>query len=593
MIRISSHSSRLSLLLIVVLGLLSFWAGKGLFKYSVNNTHDGNHHIARSYDAIESIKEGHFPLRWAGSLNYDCGVPIFNFFYPLFYYLVIGFNLVVGQVYLSIKLVSFFSLLSGTIFFYLWLKTETKNVWASFGGAILYLFAPYRFLLTFVRESPEFLAYALLPVVLYCFSKCFEKKNLPLFVRWAFLSAIFGGLLTISHNFTVMFLMPVILIYLIIKTAYSKLGLKRKMSIWFAYISAFGLGSFFIFPALLEKKFTKIGVESFLDFRQHFPTLGQLIRSPWGYFYSVPDVANDGMSFQLGYAHWLVIAILSCILVFNLFKNRKLPKINQRIIWLLSLGVLSMGSIFLILPWSLPIWEAVPIIQQIQFSWRILGLAVFAISALFGFYLAKKKSIGMFLLLVPVICLAIYGNRNHLLPEPVSAEYLHLYDDFDGLHYHRHTTTTLGDDIIAPSAAESCSFETRLIAYGGGDEVQYSTVDRGNTHGFVKFIATEEKIVSEGIRLGLGYFPGIYQFAATNGEVADYQDCQGVVCISGSQFGDGENYLSWKIVQTTTEKIFNGVSLLFLSAWIAILIRYQFFRKRKIDKNKLFISLAF
>ncbi len=593
--KINNCSRRLSLLLIVILGLLSFWAGKGLFKYNVHSTHDGNHHIARSYDAIETIKEGHFPLRWAGSLNYDCGAPIFNFFYPLFYYLVIIFNVIVGQVYLSLKLVSFFSLLIGTIFFYLWLKNETKNIWAAFGGAILYLFAPYRFLLIFVRESPEFLAYALLPVVLYLFSLCFERNSLKKFVFLAFLSALAGGLLTISHNFTVMFLMPVILVYLIIKTIYSKPDLKRKLTIGFVYLSSLGLGAFFIFPALLEKKFTKIGLESFLDFRQHFPTLGQLIKSPWGYFYSAPGVVDDGMSFQLGYAHWLVLLIMTIFFGLVLFRNKKLPKIklNKNNVWLLLFGLLSVGSIFLILPWSLPVWEAVPIIQQIQFSWRILGLAVFAISALFAFFLAKRKTNILILLLVPVVGLAIYGNRNHLLPQPVSVEDLHLYDDFDQFHYHRHSTTTLGDDIIAPSAAESCSFDTSLIVYADGEPIEHSIVSRGNTHGFVKFIADKEKLTENGIRLGLGYFPGAYRFNTANGEVSQYQDCRGQICILGSEFRDGENYISWQVVQTPIQRIFNFVSILFLLVWLTGLVWFVILKKTSISKNNLFVGLGF
>src|SRR4030043_2449404 len=97
----------LDIILILLLVALSVWAGKGVFKYNIYYTHDFDHHIARSYDAIKTIMEGHFPLRWAGSLNYYCGVPIFNFFYPLLYYLVLLVNPLVKDVLTSLKLIDY------------------------------------------------------------------------------------------------------------------------------------------------------------------------------------------------------------------------------------------------------------------------------------------------------------------------------------------------------------------------------------------------------------------------------------------------------------------------------------------------------
>ena len=159
----------LNIFFVLILLGLSFWAGKGVFKYNVFSTHDGDHHIARSFDAVQTIKEGHFPLRWAGSLNFGCGAAIYNFFYPLLYYLVIGINFLVKDIIGSLKIIYFLTLPIGTLFFYWWLKVETKNKWAALGGAIAYLFAPYRFLLIFVRGSPEFLGYTLLTRVLFLF----------------------------------------------------------------------------------------------------------------------------------------------------------------------------------------------------------------------------------------------------------------------------------------------------------------------------------------------------------------------------------------------------------------------------------------
>ncbi|MBL7078567.1 hypothetical protein ISS42_02835 [Candidatus Shapirobacteria bacterium] len=577
----------LNIFFVLILFGLSFWAGKGIFKYNIFSTHDGDHHIARSFDAVQTIKEGHFPLRWAGSLNFNCGAAIYNFFYPLLYYLVIGINFLVKDIIGSLKIIYLLSLLISALFFYWWLKVETKNKWSALGGAILYLFAPYRFLLIFVRSSPEFLSYALLPVVLFFFSLCFEKTSKRRFVWTAFGASLAGGLLVISHNFTVMFLMPILLLYLIIKiiTA-NKLPSGRIKLILFSYFSAFGLGAFFIFPALLEKQFVQIGQGAIINFREHFPTLKQLIRSPWDYFYSSPGVKNDGMSFQLGYAHWLILGLA------GLFSLRKIFKSPD--IWILFFMTISAGSIFLILPWSLFIWERIPLLQQIQFSWRLLGIAVFSISALFAFFLQSlKKSFLFFPVLAIGVVLAIFGNRNHLLPQPVSTQIVDQYDDFERLHPHRHSTTTLGDDILGRKAEESCNFETPLVFVGEQNNLVYQIQSRGNTFGAIKLLINNKNNWGDKpLKMGLEYFPGAYRFQLNGLEEISYDDCSGRVCLDNEYFREGANYLTWQIKQTPIEAVFNKVTLIFLAIWLVIVITNSSLGKYLVLKRKDWLPIA-
>src|SRR3989344_2826592 len=231
--------------LVIIISVL--WAGKGIFKYNVFSTHDLDHHLARSFDAVKTFSEGHFPMRWAGSLNYYCGVPIYNFFYPLIYYLVVLINSINPDVIMALKIIDFLSLLIGTLFFYLWMKVETKKEIPAIGGALLYLYAPYRFSLIFVRGSPEFLAYAILPVVLYLYVLLLESSGKRT-VIYAFLASLVGAFLAISHNFTVMFLFPIILAYIIVKSILLKIDFKKVGWLAISFISSFGLSAFFIGP---------------------------------------------------------------------------------------------------------------------------------------------------------------------------------------------------------------------------------------------------------------------------------------------------------------------------------------------------------
>lgn len=548
------------ILIFIVLFAAVCWAGKGIFKYSVFSTHDLDHHLARSFDAVKTFSEGHFPMRWAGSLNYFCGVPVYNFFYPLIYYLVVLINYSGFDIITFLKIIDFASLLIGTIFFYLWMKVETKKYIPALGGSLLYLYAPYRFSLIFVRGSPEFLAYAILPVVLYFYALFFDSENKKS-LYFAFLASLSGAFLAISHNFTVMFVFPIILIYLTVKSILQKINISKIYLTAFSFLASFGMSAFFIGPAVLEKRFTKIG-ENFLFWKEHFPTLGQLIKSPWGYFYSSLGTANDGMSFMLGYAHWLVLGIAGIWIIYRLVFKRKLD------LWVVLTFIASIVTIYLILPWSIPVWEVVKPLQEIQFSWRLLGIAIFTISALFAFMLDKIDSRHLLIpVFIGVVFLALYGNRNHLLPQPVSVQDLYRYDDFETLHYHRYSTTTLGDDIIAKEAPKACWFDVPLVSTDV-EKVEYKA-DRGNTYGFVKF-KLPKKVKGKLLTTGLGFFPGAYKFEI-NGSGSSYNNCNGRTCFDISKFHEGENYISWKIVQTPIESFFNYVSLAFIITWLVVL----------------------
>ncbi len=589
---------------VIVITLLSIWAGKGLFKYYATSTHDGNHHIARSFDVITTLAEGHFPLRWAGTLNYFCGVPIYNFFYPLIYYIVALFYPLVKDVIQTLKLIDLATFFIGTFFFYLWIKKETKDKWVALSSAVLYLYAPYRFLLVFVRGSPEFMAYAILPIVLYFYAGIFEEKNFRRFVVLSFLAGITGGFLTISHNFTVMFLMPIILLFLLIKIFLTRKSLLKEEGlggrfgkvavIIFSFISAFGFGAFFIFPAIIEEKYTQLGTPRFL-FYDHFPALWQLFRSKWDYFYSAQGTALDGMSFQLGYAHWVVLGLVGVWLlleVFKIIRSRKdkgseKANIFPNYIWIIVYFVLAVGSIYLMLDISMPVWFKIPLLQKIQFPWRILGISVFLISALFPFWLIKIKNKLLFWsILIAIPLLAFVGNRNHLLPQPVVAWEVHLYGDFEKLHYHRYTTTTFDNDILANDAKGTCLYETAPIDTESG-RIDYQIVKKGSTFGSIKFQIDNPP--GKNLVFGLGYFPGAYKFEI-NGRSVDYFDCEGRVCIDIKNTQKGTNLVAWKIVQTPIQSFFNKVTLAFIVIWLVILF-LVFFKKRIKKHHLVFIGI--
>jgi hypothetical protein len=562
---------------ILLILLLAIWAGCGLFKYEVAYTQDLKHHLIRSYDAIITLKEGHFPLRWAGILNYECGVPMFNFYNPLLYYLVALLYSFTSHILLSIKIVSFLSLIVGSLFFYFWIKEETNDSLAGVGGGILYLFAPYTFLLVFVRGSPEYLAYAVMPIVFYFYSKAFNAKKEFRFNLYLFLAALSGALLAISHNVVFIVFIPVLLVYLLLKLLLIKPPRNRITFIIFSFISIFGIGAFFIFPAILEKGYTKLDIPIF-NYQDHFPTLVQVLNSKWGYGDSAIGTHDDAMSFQLGYSEWIVLAITFAWLIIKL-------KYIKRNILAAAFFVLSLGFLFLVLPWSLPVWSKLSVLQSIQFSWRLLGICVFTIAALFAFWLARIKMPGVkILLLVGISLVAIIGNRNHLLPQPVLENDLPFYRELDQIGSRRRFLTANAETVLPPNAKLSCYLTTPIVTAFGGKKVSFNEVVRGSTFGSISLFV-DKKVLKDDDKLifNLGYFPGNYHFKL-NSKDLDYGDCQGLVCFDVSNFSDGENSLSWRVGQTRLETLFNFVSIVFLGVWGVIVFNSYFssrIRKKK------------
>lgn len=576
-----SKKSNISIFVFLSFIFLTLWLSRYFLRAGSFYSHDLDFNLIRSLEAYLSLKEGHFPLRWAGDLNYGCGVPVFNFFYPLVYYLMSFIFVFLGDFLLSWKILVFISLFIGSWFFYLWIKNETKDNIASFGGALIYLLAPYRFSLVFVRGSVEFLAYAILPIVFFLVSKVLsEKKRYPL--KTGFLLSLVLVFYFLSHNIVVLITFPVLLFYVLLNLFKEK----RNNSFFalFSIISGLFMSSFFWGPAILEKKYVRLSVDNVVvNYWEHFPTLTQLLRSKWGYFYSVPG-SEDEMSFMLGYAQWTLVLFSFLFIIYYLFKFRVDPNVFLRKnFWFVFYFTLSIFSIFLMLPISSFIWENVRLLQQVQFPWRILGLTVFLVSCLFSYFLIFVKDnfnnkIFYFIFLL-IVFLGLWGNRNHLRVFPSD---LQDYKTFKNNSL-RYSTTSMANEILPYGSLATCNLEEPFSSEG-----KVSDLRRGLTYGSFKI--SFDGLQSDKVLLHLGYFPGLYKFVVNGRENVPYSDCEGRVCISSDEFAPF-GFVSWKVAQTPTQKLFNAISVFSLLMWFIFI--FGLFRKKYLWLFLLLVFLFF
>ena len=551
-------------LLLIVLVAAGIYAGRGLFKYDIYYTQDFKHHLLRSYDAVYTLGEGALPMRWAGILNYECGVPMYNFYNPLLYYLAAVIFFATNHLILSLKIINLLCLVLGPLFFYLWILKETGSKLSAFASGFTYLFAPYTLLLVYVRGSPEYLAYAIAPLVFYFYSAAFSKKKKSSFVVNLFFASVAGGLLALSHNVVFLLVFPVIFVYLLAKI-YSNRGINIKL-ILISFISILGFSAFFVFPAVLEKGYTQLDTPIF-NYADHFPTLAQVINSKWGYGDSAIGTDDDAMSFQLGYVQWLALGLIAVYILIKV-KNKQV----SRSIFAIVFWVIAIVSLYFVLPWSLPIWRKISLLQEIQFSWRILGICVFAISAAVGFWLSKLKIVSRILFFTIICLLAFVGNRNHLLAQPVLENDLPFYRELDQISGKRRYFTANATTVLPPGAALSCYTTTLVVSSDLGEEIDFLEVYRGSSYGKLDVDIDKSKIMSDKIVINLGYFPGMFDLKL-NGKNYAYGECGGLTCLSKSDMDDRENTIVWKVVGTPVERFFNLITIVFFIVWGYIILK--------------------
>jgi hypothetical protein len=359
---------------ILVILAASLWLLRSFFAPGFPETHDGQLYLARLANFHLAALDHHFPPRWAPNLNYKFGYPVFlfNYYVP---YIISLVPVVLGADFeLSFKLLAFLSLFSGGLFWYL-LIAKKINLKAGLAAALIYVAAPYQMLDILVRFSVgEIVALAILPFLLWAYERLVTKPT-----RINFLVATLGLLtFSLTHNILFLFGAPVILLFAISYRSQTK-------KVLLSFLLAAGLGLFFWAPALLEKQYTNIDQLDQIqtEYADHFLNLKQMVYSPWGFGYSYPG-PDDDMSLQLGPVHWLLALLSIGLLTKKLWRRQKIPKQ-----WLFF-GALFAVSILAMLPVSQPLWQVLPLVNYVQFPWRLLALATLATAGLTA-YLAKTN----------------------------------------------------------------------------------------------------------------------------------------------------------------------------------------------------------
>lgn len=487
--------------------LLSLFGIRSLYGSSYFPMHD-DAQVGRVVSMARALADGQFPVRWVNDLGYGFGYPLFNFYGPLPYYIGAVFYNLGFDALTATKLMMGIGIVLAPILTFLVLEPFFGVVGAAV-SAMLFMYAPYHAVQLFVRGAVgELYATAFLPLLFYgCVAPLSGKNN----HRTVAIGALGVALIIMSHTIlgyvSFMFFGAWIGAYALISFIQKKLSVEKLISYGLQIGIGLCLSAFFWLPAFLEMGYTSVSgqIGATADFRSHFVCASQLMYSQWGFGGSVPGCI-DGMSFKLG----VIQIVLLFYAVFMYWGNRYKPSIKSS---LLIVGVLiTLVSLFMLLPVSSFLWDKLPNFSYIQYPWRLLSFVAFGIAVSGGFCFINSASLMRRIFAIVVIVLVLIANYDEFYPQRLIYRPASEYETQEEL---RLRVSKISDEYLPADVlvARTASFVTKDLVKGEQPIATQSSVEKSH---YIKVVVTST--ANQSIEIAKAWFPG-WRYFVNNVEV--------------------------------------------------------------------------
>lgn len=379
-------------------------------------TFDGHIHMTTMNQFAQALTDGEFPVRWSNNFaNFGHPLPLIAHQVPAY---LGGILIFLGlHTDLAFLTVLFAAIVITTFAYFFYFKRIT-SLELALTATILATFIPYRALNIYTRGAlPELLAMIWLPVLFlaveYIFDKKYQVKGLVLL--------FFATLLTVLTH-------PMMLLIFAFPTGayflyqlFTKTKPKQRKKIIALSIITGGLAvltsAYYLFPLLIELRyFHQVKLEPNFT-TEMFLTVKQLFDPTWYYTFTHPG--PRGNYIKLGSIEF---GILISAIVTTFYSLRK-KKIQKKDFPLIFWSIVAATCTLLLLPISEPIYH-LPIIQMIQYPWRMLSVLQFMIPLLLILLLEKYPQFKAHRYLLVIVCLVLllrvpqfYGKNYVFQPE--------------------------------------------------------------------------------------------------------------------------------------------------------------------------------
>jgi hypothetical protein len=430
---------------------------------------DGGWMIIRLSAFFQSLREGQFPVRFLGRLNYGFGYPVANFLYPGYLYIGSLVHIFGIPFVESVKFIMAASVCIGGLFTFLWLKRYFKT-FASVVGALGFISAPYLLFDLYTRGSVgEILALAWAAMGLYAIA---AKKS------W--LLALTVSLLIVSHNTLAVLFLGFYIVYITV--------LGRWHDFWLMFLLGIGMVMFFWFPALYERKYVVFDSVQVANAAAYFITFKNVM--------------------MLGFSG--IIAASAAFFIPKPFKKEK-------IFFLLSF----IFTLCMVLPMSGFLWQNGLLTHIVQFPYRFLSLTILIGCWLIAYVLEYQRSLykTIFIIIFAVISVWV---------AVVSIQKIQYTDLPEGYYTTNEATTTVADEYMPQWVIDKPTQHAgqKLIFYQGAGTFDDVKITTQSIHAVVH--ATQDSIV----QINTMYYPGWGVSLDDARVLIDYHNNQGLIRVA-------------------------------------------------------------
>lgn len=515
------------LAVLILLLLPSIWY---LFVNGFIKTDDGDWMIIRFSAFYQALRDGQFPVRFLGRLNFGYGYPVANFLYPGFMYLAVPFKALGLSFVDSIKVILGFSMVGSGLFTYFWLR-KLFDGWSSLFASIFYVYIPYHlFDITKRGSVGEVLSLAVVPFIFWQI----EQKNVVL-------SSIGIALLILSHNTLAILFLPIVILYMGLSIYVSKKRTEMIRKYFAALLLGLGMSTFFWIPALLELPYTIFSQTKISDYSQYFAD------------YNLIGIVT------------LVIFVTG--LGFFIYKPTLIKNHRLTLIFFV-LGIL---SILLASSLTAFLWQILPV-SFIQFPFRFLSLTIVCATFVFAFVTSQITFKFRMAFGILIIAVTLYFSKNLLVPKEFSLKN-------DSFYSTNEATTTVADEYMPlwVKAKPQSHFNNKVVIVRGEGSVE-NTFYNSKQISF-NFLSDSPSVV----RISTIYYPGWTAYSNQGEKAIFYNNDQGLVDM---KLTSADKKITLVFGETSIRVIADIVTLASL-LFVMLLMNARMFRKIIFIKIKI------
>lgn len=392
--------------------------------------HDAAHSLIFVTQFEQSLRDGAILPRWGPDFAFGYGYPLFVVYPPLSAGLAGLLSLAGLGTLGGVKVVYLIGFVASGLAMWLFVRALFGSA-AGVLAAILYVFAPYRFVDVYVRSAAaESLSFVFPPLILWAAYRLDRPRGPRL--GYALAGGLALGGLALTHTGMTAMFAPLLAGWCLFPFVRQAVQLRQRCALLrpalgrfvggLAVLASIGLGvsAAYWLPMLAELRYTKSDQWTGYPFTDHFVYPFQLLSPEWGFGFSGPG-PRDEMPFQLG----VLLVMLALLAVSRLGRPRGRGMV---LFYLVATGL----ALFLLSPPALVIWHALPLGSVVQFPWRLLGIVALTTAVLGGAALPaladrltpawgalnRRPALG-----APLLLLVIVASQTFAVPQatPVTA----------------------------------------------------------------------------------------------------------------------------------------------------------------------------